>query len=162
MLDFIFKKMFSKEEARQINYTFWNGFSEYMSKTRSSNGRKINWLNYPSDVKSIYIRLEADLKGVRINLDIQHKDDELRALIWEQMTELKVVLEDITCSKPTWNENYYYLNKQYISRIYWEENTLNFYKSQDREMIYIFLKNKLIKFDLFYQEYKEILMSLTK
>jgi hypothetical protein len=153
--------MFSKEETRQLNYSFWNGFNEYMSKTRSSNGRKINWLNYPSDVKSIYIRLEVDSKGARLNLDIQHNDDDIRALIWEQMTELRMVLEDITNSTPIWEEYIFYLNNQYISRIIWEDKTLNFYNSEHREMIYIFLKNKLIKFDLFYQEYKEILMSLT-
>ena len=153
--------MFSKEESRQLNYTFWNGFNEYMSKTRSSNGRKINWLNYPSDVKSIFIRLEVDSKGARLNLDIQHKDNEIRALIWEQMTELKMVLENTTCSSPSWDENFNYLNKQYISRIIWEDNTLNFYKPEHKQLIYIFLKNKLVKFDLFYQEYKEILMALT-
>jgi hypothetical protein len=153
--------MFSKEESRQQNYSFWNGFSEYMSKTRSSNGRKINWLNYPTDVKSIYIRLDVDSKGARLSIDIQHKDDDIRAIIWEQMTELKMVLEDITSSSPIWEENFNYLNKQYISRIIWEDKTLNFYKLEHREMIYMYLKNRLIKFDLFYQEYKEILMSLT-
>lgn len=153
--------MFSKEETRQQNYSFWNGFSEYMSKTRSSNGRKINWLKYPTDVKSIFIRLDVDSKGARLSIDIQHKDDDIRAIIWEQMTELKMVLEDITSSSPIWDENFNYLNKQYISRIIWEDKTLNFYKLEHREMIYMYLKNRLIKFDLFYQEYKEILMSLT-
>ena len=62
---------------------------------------------------------------------------------------------------PIWDENFNYLNKQYISRIIWEDKTLNFYKLEHREMIYMYLKNRLIKFDLFYQEYKEILMSLT-
>lgn len=153
--------MFSKEESRQLNFKFWNGFSVYMSKIRSSNGRKINWLNYPSDAKSVFIRLEADSKGARLCLDIQHKDDEIRALIWEQMTELKMVLEDITSSSPIWKENFYSTNKQFISRIIWEDATLNFYIPEHKEMIYLFLKDKLIKFDLFYQEYKEILISLT-
>ena len=72
-----------------------------------------------------------------------------------------MVLENTTCSSPSWYENFNYLNKQYISRIIWEDNTLNFYKPEHKQLIYIFLKNKLVKFDLFYQEYKEILMALT-
>ena len=76
------------------------------------------------------------------------------------MSELKVVLEDITIEKPTWIENHYYLNKQYISRIVWENNLLNFYKSEHRDSIYMFLAERLLKFDLFYQEYKEILIAL--
>ncbi len=152
--------MFSKEESRQLNLAFWNGFQDYISKNRSSNGRKINWLNYPSDIKSIFIRLEVDSKGARLCFDIQSKDDDIRALLFEQMSELKVVLEDITIEKPTWIENHYYLNKQYISRIVWENNLLNFYKSEHRDSIYMFLAERLLKFDLFYQEYKEILIAL--
>ena len=152
--------MFSKEESRQLNLAFWNGFQDYISKNRSSNGRKINWLNYPSDIKSIFIRLEVDSKGARLCFDIQSKDDDIRALLFEQMSELKVVLEEITVEKPTWIENHYYLNKQYISRIVWENNLLNFYKSEHRDLIYTFLAERLLKFDLFYQEYKEILIAL--
>ena len=152
--------MFSKEESRQLNLAFWNGFQDYISKNRSSNGRKINWLNYPSDIKSIFIRLEVDSKGARLCFDIQSKDDDIRALLFEQMSELKVVLEEITVEKPTWIENHYYLNNQYISRIVWENNLLNFYKSEHRDLIYTFLAERLLKFDLFYQEYKEILIAL--
>jgi hypothetical protein len=152
--------MFSKEEARLINQKFWDDFSNFMSKIRSSNGRKINWLNYPSDVKTVFVRLEVDSKHASLCFDIQHKDDELRAIIWEQMTELKMVMEDTTIIPPTWSENYYYLNKQYISRISWDIQNVNIHKAEDKEIIFEFLKERLIKFDLFYQEYKEILMAL--
>ena len=152
--------MFSKEESRQLNYNFWNGFQECMSKNRSANGRKINWINYPSDVKNIFIRLEVDSKGARLCFDIQPKDDSIRSIFWEQMTELKIVMEDITQSTPEWIENYYYLDKQYISRIVWTDDSLNFYNLEHREPIYKFLKERLTKFDLFYQEYKEILIAL--
>jgi len=153
--------MFSKAQSKEINLNFWNGFEEYMMKIRSSNGRKINWLNYPSDVKTIFIRLEVDSKSAKLCFDIQHKDDQLRSIIYEQMTELKLVLEDTTIEKPEWNENFYYLNKQYISRIVWENKSFNYYKSEDQEKIYQYIKERLIKFDLFYQEYKDILISLT-
>lgn len=152
--------MFSKEESKQLNYNFWNGFHEYMSKIRSTNGRKINWLNYPSDVKTIFIRLEVDSKGARLCFDIQHKDDSIRAILWEQMTELKMVMEETTIEKPLWIENYFYLNEKYISRIVWENSTLNFYNSDDKEKIYSYLKERLIRFDRFYQEYKEIVIAL--
>jgi CRISPR/Cas system type I-B associated protein Csh2 (Cas7 group RAMP superfamily) len=143
--------MFSKEEARELNRVFWTGFQKYMSSNRSSNGRKISWINYPSEV---------DSKGARVCFDIQTKDEEIRALLYEQMTELKMVMELITDERACWYENYYYLNKQNISRISWENESLNFYNNEQRGAIYQFLKERLIKFDLFYQEYKEILISL--
>jgi hypothetical protein len=152
--------MLPKEEQKRLNLIFWNGFQNHLGKTKSSNGKRINWLNYPSDVKSIFIRLEADSKGVRLCFDIQPKDDSVRAIIWEQMTELQVVLEDITIEKPIWEENLYLPSRKVISRIYWEDKTLNFYKPDDHPKIYDYLKERLTKFDLFYQEYKEILIAL--
>ncbi|MBI1837932.1 MAG: DUF4268 domain-containing protein [Flavobacteriia bacterium] len=131
-----------------------------MTKTRSSNGKKINWINYPSDVKNIYIRIEVDSNGARLCLDIQPKDNEIRALIWEQMTELKFVLENIMDYHTHWIEEYCSEQNKVISRISWEENTLNIYKLDEHFKIYEFLRERLIKFDLFYQEYKEILIAL--
>jgi hypothetical protein len=152
--------MFSKEESRQLKTTFWNGFEDHMSNTRSSNGRRINWVSYPTGVKTIFVRLEADGKGARVCFDIQHKSEDLRLLLFEQMTEMKNVMDDIMGVDAVWIENYHYLNEQYISRIVWEDSNLNFYNSEHKLKIYQFLSQRLIKFDLFYQEYKDILISL--
>ena len=151
--------MFSKEESKRLNLEFWNGFEEYMSKYKSSNGRKINWLKYPSEIKTIFIRLEVNSKSIKLCFDIQNKDDSLREILFEQMTELKVVLEEITEENPEWIENEF-VNNQYISRIVWENNKYNFYKKNETEFIYNYLKERLVKFDIFYQEYKDILVSL--
>jgi hypothetical protein len=153
--------MLSKEERKLKNQQFWSGFQSFMGKTRSVNGRKMNWINYPSDIKDIHIRLEVDSKFVRLCFDIQGKDPEIRALIYEQMTELKLVLETETIEKPHWEETYTHLGKT-ISRIYWERKGLNYFLEKDQEQIYIYLKERLLRFDAFYQEYKEILIALAK
>jgi hypothetical protein len=49
-----------------------------------------------------------------------------------------------------------------ISRIMWKLDGVSLYNSGQTEIIYDFLKNRLIEFDLFYQEFKEILITLTK
>jgi hypothetical protein len=43
----------------------------------------------------------------------------------------------------------------------WDQQGLNFYNEKDKDQIFEFLKNRLIEFDEFYQEFKEILISLT-
>jgi hypothetical protein len=45
--------MFSKEELKQYKIDFWTAFKKRMQDKRSSNGRKINWLNYPSEIPYI-------------------------------------------------------------------------------------------------------------
>lgn len=152
--------MLSKEEKKALNTLFWSGFKEFMKKTNSSNGRRMNWLNYPSDVKGIFIRLEADGKGARLCIDIQPKDDGIRTILWEQMNELKRVLESNMNSETFWLEDYNLSDTQTISRIYWETTAGSIYKNEDYETLYHFLKLRLVEFDIFYQEFKDILILL--
>lgn len=154
--------MLSREEQKKRNSEFWEKFRKYMNKYRSSNGRKMNWLNYPSDVKDVYIRLQADNKGARMCFDIQPKDEGVRAIVWEQMTELKKVMESSMNYETTWLEQQSSPEGRVFSRIMWEKEGLNFYNEEDHLAIFEFLKDRLIEFDEFYQEFKEILISLTE
>ena len=153
--------MLSKEKLKNKNIVFWEQFKKSMKNYRSVNGRQMNWINYPSDVKDIYIRMEVDAKGARLCFDIQPKDDEIRSIIWEQMTELKKIMQDTMGIEAEWNEKSHYWNGRLISRIKWEDRNLNFFNEEDIPKINDFLKDKLIRFDSFYQEFKEILINLT-
>jgi hypothetical protein len=153
--------MLSKQEKNNLNSTFWTSFGDYMSKIRSSSGSRINWLNYPSGVKSIFIRLEVDPKGASLCFDIQGKDAAIRAILWEQMTELKAVMEEET-GEAEWLESYYQPGGQEVSRIRWKDSSVNLYRTADHPSIFDFLKDSLIRFDTFYQEYKEIMILLAK
>ncbi len=154
--------MLSKEERKERNTEFWNAFRKEMRKHSSTSGRGINWINYPSDVKDVYIRLEADGKGVRFCFDIQPKDDGIRSILWEQMTELKKVMENEMGPANSWNEIDHYFNGRKVSRICWVQSDLNFFSDQDLPGIKEFLKQKLLAFDRFYQEYKDILIALAE
>lgn len=152
--------MLTREELKEKNRQFWTDFRKYMNKVKSSNGRRMNWIGYPSDVKNIYIRLQADAKGARLCFDIQPKDQGVREIIWEQMTELKKVMENCMKYETTWLEELYNDDGRIYSRIMWELNDVNYYNDADQLVIFEFLKNRLVEFDEFYQEYKEILISL--
>lgn len=153
--------MLSKEERKELNTTFWEGFRKEMRKIKSVNGRAINWINYPSDVKDIYIRLQADQQGARLCIDIQPKDDGIRSILWEQLTELRVVMES-EVGPALWNEFDRVFQGRNVSRVYWELPDANFYREEDRIRMKDFLRSKLVQFDTFYQEYKEILILLAE
>jgi hypothetical protein len=154
--------MLSKEARKEHNEKFWSNFKKEMRLNKSSNGRAINWLNYPSDVKDVYIRLEADSKGARLCLDIQPKDDGIRSILWEQMGELKTVMESIVGPADGWEEFHHYIGDRAVSRIYWEMKGINYYRPEDNDALLNFFKEKLIRFDEFYQEFKEILVLLAQ
>ncbi len=152
--------MLSREEQKERNTAFWESFRLAMRKHRSSNGRPINWVHYPTDVKDTYLRMEADGKGVRFCFDIQPKDDGIRSLYWEQMQELNKVMQAEMEEEAQWLETSHYLSGRRVSRICWENTSLNFYRDEDIPAIVAWFRDKLLRFDRFYQEYKEILINL--
>lgn len=154
--------MLSKTELRERNIAFWNEFKTFMYGHRSSNGRKINWLNYPTDIKYVFLRLEADKFGARINFDIQAKDDGVRAIVWEQMEELKKVLTDSMGESGDWIFDYSTPEIDSFCRIKWEITDVNFFVESDQVKIFEFFRDKLIAFDDFYQNFKDILILLVK
>ncbi|MES2799609.1 MAG: DUF4268 domain-containing protein [Bacteroidota bacterium] len=154
--------MLSKEERKQRNILFWDLFKKETRGIPSSNGRKMNWVNYPTDVKTIFLRMELEHDAVRLCFDIQAKDDGIRAILYEQMTELKKVLENCMTWETRWLEHYPTKDGRVISRILWENTELNFYNNDDFPQIINFLKDRIVEFDNFYQEFKDILVALAE
>lgn len=152
--------MLTKEEKRNINIQFWDGFQKYMRKFRSSNGRRMNWINYPTDTKFLYVRLEIDKNSARMCFDIQPKDQGVKDIVYEQCQELKVVLESEMKWETNWVEHFETQDGRSIARIYWEIQEVNLYQPETHERIKTFFADRLREFDIFYQEYKEILITL--
>lgn len=152
-------KMYKKEELKFLNTQFWDEFKTFMTKHKSNSGKRINWLNYKTNIDSIYLRLETDKNLVRVCFDIQHKDAEIRSIIWEQMNELKKVLTD-EMGSGNWNDKAFNATLPEFCRISWELNDVHYLNSDDKEKIFLFFEDKLISFDRFYDTYQDILIHL--
>lgn len=151
--------MLTKEERKERNTAFWNQFRKEMRSVKSSAGKNIDWVAYPTKVKDLYLRMEADKDGARFCIDIQPKDDGIRALLYEQMQELRRVMED-EMGPGIWNEFHGECSGRNVSRIYWEQKGINFFNDDNLPQFKSFFSRKLIDFDQFYEEYKDILLAL--
>lgn len=154
--------MFSKEERKEIHQGFWKRFKSKVSNEKNAEGKRINWLNYPTKLKQIYVRLQADNKSAQFSIDIQDKDEGIRELIWEQLTELKKVLESEMPDGGIWNKEAYNAAGQHIYRISWKLEEVNMYEPLDEEQIFLFFHKHLKGFDRFYVEFRDILFGLLK
>jgi hypothetical protein len=154
--------MLSKEARKERNVLFWTAFKEVMRKHVSSSGRRVNWIKYPTEVNHTYLRLISDGKQTAVCYDIQFKDEGVQAIFWEQLGELKKVLEASMKHTTNWNESFIASEGTHIARISWELENVNFFKDEDWPIIHYFFKDRLIEFDSFYQEFKDILISLVE
>lgn len=154
--------MFSKEEKKERNKEFWKRFKSEMNKIPSSNGKRIQWLKYPTKIKFLFIRSEVTKDYAKFSIDIQSKDEDIQEIVWEQFQELKTVLENEFNIPPEWDEHAFNSAGKKIKQVYWKIDGVNLFNKEDEPKITEFLKDKYIRFDEFYQEYNEILFNLIK
>jgi hypothetical protein len=111
-------------------------------------------------VKSIFIRLDVNKKEASLNFDVQIKDLEILDLVWEQLHEMRVLMETNMGIKGEWVNDLELPNGHRFCRIQWKKFPCNYFDSSQKEEIYTFMEQTLLKFDEFYQEYKEIVVNL--
>jgi hypothetical protein len=142
--------MYTKEQSSLIKQEFWTIFGKYMTPIRSSEGLRVNWINYKTGIKDVYFRMETLGESASISISIEHTDAGIRDLFFEQFLELKLMLEESLKEKWTWQRDIS-VNGRMISRIIKElPNTSVFNKDQWPGLIQFF-KPRIIALDAFWE-----------
>ncbi len=152
--------MLSKEARKDWNASFWAGFKNHMRGAVSSSGRRVNWVHYPTQVKNTYLRMVCQGNYIALCYDIQFKDKAIQSIFWEQLCELKVVMEKSMSTETFWDETFESEENLKIGRVSWQLQNRNYYNREDWPFIYAFFKKHLLEFDDFYQQFNEILITL--
>ncbi|MEH6308796.1 DUF4268 domain-containing protein [Olivibacter sp. CPCC 100613] len=147
--------MYSKEEASKLKQTFWTTFGQYMSAVPSSDGLKINWINYKTGFKHLSFRMDADKKEASIAIEISHPDTGIQALFFEQFSEYKKILEN--CLGEVWLWQLHIKNEhgKVISRISRQIDSVSVFKQTDWPILISFFKPRIIALDEFWAMVKD-------
>ncbi len=152
--------MFSREEKKAFNQLFWTSFGKYMKKYEMEYGKKINWTNYKTGIKDMYIRMDADNKKAIFSIDFQHSDLGIRDLFFEQFEELKRVFHDQMRHEFIWDKEYLNTNGEHIHRVYTEIIGVNKFNKDNWLESFNFFENHIVPFHDFWSEFKEIFVIL--
>ncbi len=153
--------MFTKEEASRIRKQFWTSLGQYLKPLPNADGEIINWINYRTGVKNIFIRLEANAKNAQIYLELNHADDGLRALIYEQFLELKPLFEQAAGKDWEWQAQTQNTDYKMVARITASLKACNIYQQQSWPQLIQFFKERLLALDAFWCDVKPIFEELT-
>ena len=155
--------MYSKSEAAEKKKEFWTAFGVYMRKHPATSSSKSRRLNYRTGVKDVYIRLEVDNRGAKVCIDLQHRDKEIRALFYEQFTELKAVLHSTIGEELIW-EPVCFLEEtdKEVSRIYTQLQYKNIHRKEEWGDIFRFLEQYIVPIEEFWADYRDIFIELEK
>lgn len=146
-----FGSMIKRDEASRLREEFWTTFGKYMGPIPSSEGVKINWINYKTTFKDLYFRMDADQHGAFIAITMEHKDLEVQALYFEQFLECKTMLHAALGEEWSWQLRSPDKAGRLISRISKEKKGASvFIRDQWPELI-SFFKPRIIALDQFWE-----------
>lgn len=141
--------MHSPGTISKTKQEFWTVFGKYMTPVPSAEGLKINWINYKTGVKDVYFKMDAQNDAATISISIEHTDDGIRQLYFEQFLEFKTMLHSTLEEQWEWQSDVTVGGKK-ISRVIKElSNASVLNKDQWPELI-SFFKPRIIALDNFW------------
>ena len=142
--------MYSKEEAAQLKSTFWTALGQYMSPILSAEGEKVTWLNYKTGEKGVQFKMWADNKKAAIGIELSHSDVGIQQLYFDQLVELKAMLNEALAEEWTWVQLMNDEQGRTVSRIYTELAGVSIFKKEDWPAMISFFKPRLLALDHFW------------
>jgi hypothetical protein len=153
--------MFSREEKKSLNTTFFNQFVRHMSRHHSKGGGGGRWESYKTGVKGLYFRmLTAPVVGIAI--DIQQKDPEIRALLYDQFVELRRLLEAEWGDGVNYEQSHYLESGLEVSRISITLENTYFYDKEQWTAILNWFEMNLLGLDAFWDTAGDIVKGLAR
>ncbi|MFT5337200.1 MAG: hypothetical protein ACI9YL_001202 [Luteibaculaceae bacterium] len=151
--------MFSKQEAKSLREAFWTGFGKITRPHLSSGGYRVNWVNYRTGIKGVSFHLWATPKKCGFAIDVEHPSMDIRELQWEQLLELKKVIESET-GPLIWEPLFERENGKVISRAYLEIDGVNVYDNTTWPRMMPLLKKGIFGLDRFWVNFGDIFQVL--
>jgi len=142
--------MYTREEAAHIKQEFWTTFGRYMSPIPSSEGVKINWVNYHTRIKDVHFRMNADQKSASICILIQHHDPGIQELYYDQFLELKDLLHATLEEEWHW-QLHITSDGKIITRICKEISGVSVFNREHWPELISFFKQRIIALDAFWE-----------
>lgn len=146
--------MYSKQEASKLKQEFWTTFGQYMSPILSSEGEKVNWINYKTGEKNIAFRMNANNKNVTIAIELTHKDKDIQQIYFEQLFQFKNLFDSTLNEVWNWQLHHYDTHGKIISRVCKEKTGVSIFQKQDWPQLISFFKPRIIALDEFWSSVK--------
>ena len=152
--------MYSKDFKKSNKILFYTSFGKYMRGNKPLYNVNNKWLNYSTNVKPIYLRLNTTNQFAAVNIDIQNRDKEIQTLFYDQFNEVKKAFESILGNDWNWNQEITNEDGVNCSRISKELKNVSIYEKNSWPIIFSFFRENLISFDQFWTEFNELFKQL--
>lgn len=148
--------MYSRDEKVKMKQAFWTAFGQYMKGVPvfTEEGKPKNWLNYKTGVRGIQFKTDATEKKGYIAIELIHRDNDERQLVYEQLLAVKAVLDGHLQEDWHWEESYSDTHGKTFSRVYMELPSINIFRQEDWPTMISFFKPRILALDAFWEDVK--------
>lgn len=140
--------MFSKEESKKLREEFWIAFGKSFQR---------KWILYDTKIKDFTFKFYFDTKKAMVTLDVEPQELENRIELWEKLISLKSILLGDYLPDAVFEDYFVLDNQKEISRIYVEKADVSIHNKNTWQETMVFLKEHMIQFEDFFEEYEDIL-----
>lgn len=147
--------MYNKEETSRIRHEFWATFGQYISPQLSSEGIRVNWINYKTSLKRVHFKMDADKKTATISIELSHPDAGIQELFFEQFAEFKNILHSHLGEEWDWQLHHRDAQGKTTSRIYKQVAGVSVFNKNDWPALISFFKPRIIALDEFWNDVKD-------
>lgn len=150
--------MWSKEEVKELNVAFWNGFKRYCSR----HGIYRKWVLAGVKIKCTQLKFFADDRKALVLFQIDHKNDLRRYEVYECFQSYRKLMAADCGDDLKWEEDYAGVDSRVVSAIYFELPGVSLYRQSDWETIYAFFAEKMPLLEEAYWEYRDLISERLK
>lgn len=147
--------MYSAEEERQVRKAFWQEFSFKSGHLRRKKGKPRQWLLHRSGIKGVQLKFVVTRQYAKVLLEINHKDEDIRLMLYEKFEQVRKVMEEITGSDLVWEPFDKDETGKEVCSISWQLDNVDFGRKSDWPGIMDFLTEKMLKLEEAYLEYRD-------
>lgn len=140
--------MFSRDEAKKLRQEFWITFAKSFPR---------KWILYNTGIKDCSFKFHFDLKNAMVSMDIANQDLEKRLETWEKLIALQSLFKDEYLPEAQFEDTLILENGKEISRVYVKIGNVSIHNKNTWQETMEFLKNTMVKFEDFFNEYEDII-----
>ena len=149
--------MYSKEEKKQLVRNFWAGFDLYCSRMPFLQGKRKRWLLHRTKVNNVHLKFEPSRDGVKVILELLHRDENKRLEFYERIEQYKIILEQGFEDGLIWDFAYERESGQIVCRIYVELKGVDLHRQSQWEEMYGYMAENMNRLENNFLEIRDLI-----
>ena len=135
--------MYTKEEKKALVKNFWQHFDNYCRLQPELAGRKKMWVLHRTGVPSVDLKFEPGRKRTMVMIECNHKDEDERLEMFENLLQYRSVLEEGLENALTWDLVYTRLSGEEVSRVYTSLENKDIHRQNDWHSMFQFMASNM-------------------